>query len=131
MSSQNWKSKTIEVLENDFWGEPNFNSYLGTTCHELRKKTIGEFEVEDLRIMIGQNIGLKFLLPLAIEKLKEDLFVSGNFYEGDLLQVVLNVKDTFWIDNSEIREELKKLILGRDDDLKSNNIKYDNFLNTI
>jgi len=25
----NWKSKTLETLENDFWGEPKYSSHLG------------------------------------------------------------------------------------------------------
>ncbi len=30
------------------------------TCHKLRKKQLNNFDIEDLRIMIGQNIGLIF-----------------------------------------------------------------------
>ena len=63
----NWKHKTLENLENSNWGEPKFDSHLVITCHKLRKKQLKDFEIEDLRIMIGQNIGLKFLIPIAIE----------------------------------------------------------------
>jgi contact-dependent growth inhibition (CDI) system CdiI-like immunity protein len=52
--------------------------------------------VEDLRIMIGQNIGLSYLLPLAIEQLQHDPLVAGDFYPGDLLEAVLRVEPSFW-----------------------------------
>lgn len=89
-------SKTLEQLENDFWGEPSYNSYLVKTCHELRKKPVRDFDVEDLRIMIGQNIGLKYLLPLASETLQKNILAEGNMYEGDLLTNVLKSKKEYW-----------------------------------
>ena len=49
-----------------------YDSYLVTTCHELRRKPIGTFSVEDLRIMIGQQIGVPWLLPIAVEVLEEE-----------------------------------------------------------
>lgn len=61
----NWKSKSLENLEKDIWSplHKDENSYLIQTCHKLRKKQLKDFEIEDLRIMIGQNIGLNFLIP--------------------------------------------------------------------
>lgn len=83
-------SATIEQLEDDDWGEPDFPSHLVTECHRLRRKPIDEFTIEDHRIMIGQNIGLQFLLPGALEILKKDPLAEGNFYEGDLLRAVMS-----------------------------------------
>ncbi len=57
----NWKDKSLENLEKQIWpaSEGSEGSYLIRTCCALRKKRLKDFEVEDLRIMIGQNIGLK------------------------------------------------------------------------
>ena len=85
----NWLSKTLESLEKDYWGEPEYNSHLVTTCHRLRKKPLKDFETEDLRIMIGQNIGLKYLMPLALDKIDKNIQTDGDLYDGDLLQAVL------------------------------------------
>lgn len=38
--------------------------------------------------MIGQGIGVRHLLPKAIETLKENPFAEGDFFEGDLLIAV-------------------------------------------
>ena len=111
----NWKSKSLESLEKDFWGEiPQDESHLVITCHRLRKKQLKEFDTEDLRIMIGQNIGLKYLIPLALDSLKKDILAKGDFYEGDLLKSVLTSNQDYWkteIDNwNQMRELFKERI---------------------
>ena len=47
--------------------------------------------------MIGQNIGLRYLIPMALDRLTRNLFVSGDFYRGDLLGVVLRAERAFWL----------------------------------
>jgi len=89
-------TKSFEALEKDYWGEPKYGSHLTTTCHRLRKIQLKDFETEDLRIMIGQNIGLKYLIPLAIKTLEENILADGDFYEGDLLKSVLTSDIEYW-----------------------------------
>ena len=48
---------TLEELEGEVWGEPEFDSHLVSTCHQLRKRPIEDFTTEDLRIMIGKRKG--------------------------------------------------------------------------
>lgn len=97
----NWTSKSLESLEKDIGGEPEYDSYLVTTCHRLRKKQLKDFDIEDLRIMIGQNIGLKFLIPLAVDRLNENILAEGDFYEGDLLKAVLTSETSYWREDTE------------------------------
>lgn len=61
------RNKTLQELEGQDLSEPNFNSHPVTTCHKLWEKPISSFAVEGLRIMIGQSIGLEYLIPLALE----------------------------------------------------------------
>jgi hypothetical protein len=82
-------SKTLDQLENKVWGPPNYDSHLVKRCHELRTVPIKDFGPEDLRIMLGQSIGVRFLLPFALEKLERDPLLSGDMYSGDLLQNVV------------------------------------------
>ena len=72
--------RTLEELEGDVWGEPVYDSGLVTTCYRLRKKPLGEFRTEDLRIMIGQQISLPILLPRAIGVLRREPLAEGHFY---------------------------------------------------
>jgi hypothetical protein len=98
------RSKTLEQLDGAVWPEPTYDSYLTSTCHQLRKKPLDQFGIEDLRIMIGQNIGLEHLVPIAVEVLQRDPLASGHFYPGDLLKAVLTARDSYWNDRNELRK---------------------------
>lgn len=112
------RNKSLQELEGQDWGEPNFESHLVITCHELRRKAIGLFEIEDLRIMIGQEIGLCYLIPLALEALDDNIFVEGNLYSGDLLDTVLKVDTNFWRTNPIYKKDLESLLEKNINDLK-------------
>ena len=88
--------KSLQELDGKDWGEPNYPSFLVTECHRLCRVPLRDFTPENLRMLIGQQIGLEYLVPLALEELSRDPWVSGDFYEGDLLQQVLRLPDTFW-----------------------------------
>ena len=88
----NWRLKTIENLEKVEWPHFDFDSRLIRRTKELRKVPLNEFTIEDLRLMIGQQIGLNYLIPLALETLTEDLYAEGDFFEGDLLKNVLAIR---------------------------------------
>ncbi len=82
-------NKTIEQLEKRYIKTQNNESFLISECYKLVKKPLKDFEIEDLRIMIGQSIGLKYLIPIAIKVLDHNILAEGDFYEGDLLKSVL------------------------------------------
>lgn len=104
-------ASTLEQLENDYWGDPPKNSSsLVRTCHELRKKKIIELEEEDLRVLINQNIGLPYLIPIAINRLKENPFIEASYYEGDLLKSVLSSDSQFWKSNSSLKEDVTNIL---------------------
>lgn len=107
----NWKEKSLDMLEGTNSPRLNANdtSYLIYTCNNLRKKQLKLFEIEDLRIMIGQSIGLNYLVPLAIEVLKENILAEGHFYDGDLLNSVLTSDKVYWIENSSNWETICEL----------------------
>jgi hypothetical protein len=125
----NWRQKSLENLEKSNWGEQDFDSHLVTTCHKLRRKPLDEFLIEDLRIMIGQNIGLKFLIPLALEQLNKNILTEGDYYEGDLLQAVLNSEAEFWQKNKILFDKLNLLVHSNIEAIKMRNIKLTEFEN--
>jgi len=123
----NWRFKTLEQLEKDVWGPDTFGSHLTSTIHRLRKKVLNDFSIEDLRITIGQQEGLPYLVPLAIEVLKEDISAEGDFYEGDLLKAVLTVDPKFWKENREYWETVHFLIKTKKQKVKQMEIDTDIF----
>jgi len=128
----NWKQKSLEALENKSWGDSSDkDTNLVKRCIALSKLPLDSFTAGDLRVMIGQKFGLFYLIPLAIEKLKEDLFVEGDFYEGDLLENVLKVEAKFWNENEASWRVMNALIETRRDKLVQNKISSVNFDNAI
>jgi hypothetical protein len=121
----NWRQKSLESLEKKTWPalSSDEGSYLIKTCNSLRKKQLQDFTTEDLRIMIGQEIGLYFLIPLAIETLTDNIFAEGDYYEGDLLKSVLDVDTKFWDDNKDYWQQLNELIKNRRQEIKE--MKFD------
>lgn len=90
-------SKTLEDLEGKLNRGDADESSLAARCHALWRKQIDEFTVENLRLMIGQQLGLRYLIPLALERLKEDPWTAGDMYEGDLLAAVARSSEGFWL----------------------------------
>ena len=98
--------QSIEQLEDSFWGEPEFDSYAVTSCHKLRQIPIGELTVENLRLLVGQKMGLPHIMPLALERLAENPFCGGNMYDGDLLLNVLKIDASFWVEHMDLFRKL-------------------------
>jgi len=101
---------SLENLENVSWDIPEHNSNLALKCFELRKIPIGNLTIEDLRLLIGQELGLDFLIPLALETLEDNTFSQGDLYSGDLLDVVLKVRKPFWDKNLEYRNSIEAIL---------------------
>ena len=106
----NYLNATLEELDGDDWGTPPYDSSLVSNCHRLRRVQLKDFSIEDLRIMIGQEIGLKYLLPIAFVELEKDPFAEGDFYPGDLLKNVLGVSREFWQQHSELQERMDAIV---------------------
>ena len=124
----NWRDKTIENLEKQNFGNPNeAPTNMVKRCLELCKVPLNQFTVEDLRLMIGQDFSLRYLILLATEHLKENLFVEGDLYPGDLLKNVLSVDANFWRSNKHLWKEINELIESRRDELVSNKIPTTSF----
>jgi hypothetical protein len=88
-------SKSLNQLFGARAQDASESGALATTCLTLYEKSLKDFSVENLRVMIGQNIGLEFLIPFAFELLRENLFIQGDYYPGDLLSVVMQAESVF------------------------------------
>ncbi len=98
-------NKSLQDLDGEDWGDPTFDSHLVQECR-LRRVPLCEFQTEDLRIMIGQDIGLEHLVPLAIAKLSHNPLAEGDMYPGDLLANVLSANSEFWRAHPELHKQL-------------------------
>ena len=99
--------RSIEQLENDYWKEASFPSSLVERCFNYRKIPVSELSVEQLRLLIGQHIGLRYTIPKAITLLQADILAEGDYYPGDLLNSFLSLSEEDW---SECQTEKTKVI---------------------
>ena len=106
----NKNGNTIEQLEQVFWSEPENGSYVMRSCYDLRKKPLEEFTVENLRVMIGQQEGLKYLIPIALKELSKNPLLEADCYEGDLLRAVLNLPPKFWKNHPDWKKEMEQIV---------------------
>ncbi|MGV9573663.1 contact-dependent growth inhibition system immunity protein [Streptomyces nigra] len=111
MSRRGNRDLSPEELEGRRWSVPaGGETRLMATVRELRRKPIGGLTVEDMRLLIGQDVGLAYLLPLAMEVLRVTPLAEGDMYEGDLLAAVLTRSAEVWRDFPELRREVREIV---------------------
>lgn len=97
--------KSLEELENSYWKDSGFDSYIVRTVQAARKKPLSELSNEEIRVLVSQKVGLKYILPIAVAILKRNPMIEACLYEGDLLSCVLRLSPSDWSDNPyELRE---------------------------
>lgn len=101
---------TLSQLEGKQINNQKFESGLIQKCYKLYDKPLANYTVEDMRLMIGQDIGLKYLIPMAIEELELNPMVSGDSYAGDLLHSVINSDPEFWKENEAAKNKIEDII---------------------
>lgn len=127
-NSKDWRMQTLEQLENEIWPTVFDVSFMISSCHALRKKPINEFDIEDLRLMISQKIGLTYLVPEALEKLDSNLFLEGHLYPGDLFDAILSAGLNYWFSHQESVEWLTLIVHKNEPRLKKKFPKlYENY----
>ena len=120
--------KTLESIEKSIWPEEDYGSSMIKRCLFLRKKWLQDFTAEDLRLMLGQDIGTLYLLPFALSVLDNDLLTEGDYYPGDLLNAVVNIDKKYWEAEPMWYKFLLEKVTGRDDELKGHEAKIKYFI---
>jgi hypothetical protein len=106
------RNKSLSQLLGAFTKDTTDSSALATTYRYLYEKPLKDFTVEDFRVMIGQGIGLEFLIPSAVELLQENPFVQGDYYPGDLLSAVMQVEPSFWRTHQDVYWKVSEIVTG-------------------
>ncbi len=94
--------KSISELEGWTWKDPipfaDDSSGTVLRFYRLHRTPIKNLEVGDLRFLIGQNAALEYLVPMALEQLRKNVFIETDYYPGDLLQALFSINDepNYW-----------------------------------
>lgn len=119
------RNKSLQELENSDWGDPdNEGSSLVNDCLSLRRIPLKDFDGPKLVEMISQDIGIDYLIPMALELLRADPLADRQFYPGCLLSTLLQASSRYWDKHSDLRDEIERIYQGvlankaRDEDLR-------------
>lgn len=104
------RDKTLLELEGERASVSTVDSHLVKAVRRLRELPIRDYRTEDLRLMIGQGVGLPYLVPIALEVLEADPFAEGDYYPGDLLKMVTSVPREFWSDHPSYRRRAAHIV---------------------
>lgn len=106
MDSRNIRDKSLEQLGAVPEVVPQGESHVVSELRRLRAVPLKALRLEDLRFLIGQSVGLEYLIPIALDHLEVHPLASGDFYHGDLLKNVMDAPESFWIGRPELRLRL-------------------------
>jgi len=107
---------TIEELEGEPWRPPPADATtVMIDAHRLRQVPIRDLTIGDLSFLLGQRIGVEWLIPVALDRLRDDP-LAGDYYPGALLNAVLESGSGHWDAHAadlmalwSIREALNRL----------------------
>ncbi len=68
-----------------------------------RKVPLADLTPSQIRLLISQRQGTKYLLPYAVALLEKNPWIEADFYPGDLLAIVSRVDPGFWPPGNEWR----------------------------
>ncbi|MEU2622818.1 contact-dependent growth inhibition system immunity protein [Streptomyces sp. NPDC007157] len=104
------RTKSLEQLDGERWGDPPTDTTsLVKNVYEWRRRPVGTLEPHELGRLIGQDVGLPWLLPPAVEILRERA-AAGGFIDGDLLYAVVTRNPVVWAEHPELARELKAAV---------------------
>lgn len=111
-------SRSLEEIEDDYWGDPPADATrLISTAYALHKRPVGVLDVEGLRLLISQQIGLDTLVPLALDHVERDPLAEGDFYPGDLLDALMRrVPDSYWQAHEDQKTRVRTVAEALDPD---------------
>ena len=106
------KSKSLQELEGVDEGDPkSAPTNMIRRCMELHRTPLEQWSAEDCRLMLGQKFSPKFLVPMALEFLDENPPEEGTMYPGALLNSVLRLPSSFWMENQEWFGQVQEIAL--------------------
>lgn len=104
--------QSLQQLEGEDWGDPyTAPTNLVRRCLVARRQAIRDMPLDDLRCLIGQGIGLKYLMPRALDIIEMDPLVDTDIgYPGSLLCAVLRTKEDFWREWPDMQDRVVALL---------------------
>lgn len=120
---RNFFSKTLSDLLQEEWRDeiPYDDSSVVQHMYYLYHTQTQRWTVEDYRSLLYQEAALGTIFPIILPKVFEilqyDIKVSGDFYDGDLLNSVLQINADFWEQHKDLYNTACMLIKNNMEEL--------------
>ena len=102
-------NKSIEQLEGVCWLPPVFASNVILRAHAVRRKPLAQFTLPDISVALIQQVGVSYVIPMAIDVVEQDPFAASRFYEGDLLCALLQIPNDYWAAHEQLRDRVGRV----------------------
>lgn len=100
--------KSIEQIENHFWGEPDkSDTPLVKAIYKTVKKPLRSITIDELQRALVQEVSPEILVPLALVELDKNCLVNSGLYQGDLFIAVLKQSSNFWLKNKSLAVKIR------------------------
>ncbi|MGY0492245.1 contact-dependent growth inhibition system immunity protein [Streptomyces sp. WG-D5] len=108
---------TLEALEDSTWDPPTSQATpLERSVAELRRRPMKTLSAWELARLIGQHVGLEFLVPYAVQRLVREQEQGAVFLDDDLLTALLNCGEYFRNADAGLTRDLLSFIDQLDDE---------------
>ena len=103
-------SKSLQELDGADWGNPETaeTPMIGRIL-TLRRRPLEELTNGEVRLAVGQKVGFPIVLELAIERLRENPLIEGDYHPGDVLAALVRLHEEDWDGRTDLRAELAEL----------------------
>lgn len=104
------ETKSIEQLQSNNRIGMGSPSGIAARCSQFTRVPVKDLSAEQVRLLLSQDVGTVFLLDKTLQFLEVDILTDGDFYPGDLLSAVLNIKRVYWENQPELAMRLYMLL---------------------
>lgn len=105
------RARSLQDLEGDDWDLPDegASSGLAIAFRRGRRVPLDELDPDTLKRMIGQRIGMKWLVPLALERLLVEPWLDTPGH-GMLIEAILDLPGEYWKNHPQLGCEWERVI---------------------
>ena len=103
------RGKTLVQLKREKFRDPYWDFNRFPSGYYLRNVPLEKLKDGDLLALIGQAIGLDYLVLMAIERLEQNPLLKCRYAEGDLLSAVLRADALVWKRNPHYRQRIIRM----------------------
>lgn len=107
------RSKSLQELEGEDWGEPRPKiawSNLVQRVYKMRRLPVESLTVRDIETLLGQGLSLKYVMPVAMDLLQEDPWEDDGFLLHAVLGDSSGCKVEFWQQHPQLWAAMREIL---------------------